>query len=421
MNDCQERILPSCERVIKEASTSGSCPSWNICLPFGGNLHTEGGCIHYDPPSSVPPDGEYTKIVIVNGCIVDAKQADIPLYTASPCAPVPTPCDCAGGGSGSLPDPSPQAGNMFRYDASGRPLVKLTVQSGEGVSVTGSGTANDPLVITNTQEQAGQLYLRSGSAAIGITGDGTASDPKTITHASGFEGTLNGMTFDAFGHLVSYEKPSQTEGVNGVVGVGGINVEMDPNSKIATVSLQQPATVVQGDQLFGGNIVSFDDKNRITGVKRGITVTAGTYAFGSYDVDVNEYGSITEIKDSMNLGNEYVRYYDETDDPGDASTSRTNTFTLRQPGYVRVVYEAVIPAAQKEKYTMRINGRPLPIQFETYSTMHGAADVLMHLESVTQSVMAADTHTIQILSGGTPIDFSKPAKLVATPSWVFNE
>lgn len=425
MSDCKERILPACDKVLQEGSTSGNCPSWSVCLPFGGNLSTEGGCVHYEPPRSVPPDGEYTKIVIVNGCIVDAKKADIPLYTSSPCAPVPAPCDCAGSGegSGSLPDPSSQAGNLYRYDAAGRPLVRLTVQSGTGVSVTGSGTATDPLIITNTQEVKDNNYLRSGSSAIVITGEGTASDPKTITHKEGHEGTIGGMTFDAFGHLVGYQKVEATDGVNAVVGNDGVSATMEQSTRVVTVSLEDPVKQYAGQYLIGGYQLDLDHKNRITKIEQFLNVPEGDYAFGAYDVSVNNIGSVTAIRKNFDMGVEYAQYFDEdnaptTDEGG--SSSRTHVFTLRNDSYLRVEYEAVIPAAHKEKYKLRLNGRSLPTMYETYATCSDG--LIMHLEAITPGVMASGPHTVQVvISGGLAIDFTKPAKLLVTPSWVFDE
>lgn len=407
MNDCKERILPACDKVIQEAGVVGNCPSWSVCLPFGGNLRTEGGCIHYDAPQSVPEDGEYSRIVIANGCIVDAKKAEIPLYTSSPCAPVPAPCDC-GGGSESLPDPSPQAGNLFRYDVTGRPLVKLTVSNGSGISITGDGTASNPLVITNTQEEKDSGHIRSGSSVIKITGTGTTADPTTISHAEGKQGTFNGLTFDEYGHLVDYEEAA-AKGVTGLVGMGGIDAQTDTKTGVATIQLADPAIKAEGSYYFGGYTVDVDDKNRITSVKKSIDVTTGVYAFGPYNVSVNSLGSIDELTNTYNSGTEYSKYFEEE---GVGESSRSGVLILRTDCYVRIVYEGPGTSAIRSALSFRIDGRTMAT---AYSALVGST---VHAEAVSQGVMAAGQHTIQVVLSGQTFTAGQ-AKLVVTPTWPF--
>lgn len=413
MSDCKERILPACEKVIKEADVSGNCPSWSVCLPFGGNLRTEGGCIHYEAPKTIPEDGEYSRIVISNGCIVDAKKAEIPLYTSTPCAPVPAPCDCGGGGSASLPDPSPQAGNLFRYDVSGRPLAKLTVQNGDGISITGDGTASNPLTITNTQEQKDSGHIRAGSSVIKITGAGTAGDPVTIAHAEGEQGTFNGLTFDEYGHLTGYTATS-AKGIQGIVALNGVEAQTDLQSGVATIQLSEPVNKLAGEYTLGGHKMTIDDKNRVYNMERVIDIQEQTIALGPYNVSINDTGSITEIENTFNIGNEYVKYFDNVGD-----TYREGTISLRTSAYLRIVYEAVMPTAQKEKLSIRVDGRPVAQTFESYCMSAESGKIVGKVETVTQGVMAAGTHTIQVvLAGGLTFEEGS-AKLTVTTSWSF--
>lgn len=408
MSDCKERILPACEKVIKEADVSGDCPSWSVCLPFGGNLRTEGGCIHYDAPTSVPEDGEYSRIVIANGCIVDVKKAEIPLYTSSPCAPVPAPCDC-GGGSESLPDPSPQAGNLFRYDASGRPLVRLTVQNGDGISITGDGTASNPLTITNTQEQKDSGNIRSGSSVIKITGTGTTADPKTISHGEGKQGKFNGLTFDEFGHLVDYE-PAAAKGIQGVVGMNGIDAQTDLQSGVATLQIADPAMKREGDYVVGGYNITLDGKNRVYDIKQLIDITAGVYALGSYNIGINSTGSVTSIANTFNDNSEYSKYFDGE---GVGSSTRSGVIMLRSEGYIRVVYEGPGTAAMKTTLSLRIDGRAMAT---SYFAVMGS---IVHVEAISQGVMAAGQHTIQVYLSGGQTFADGQAKLIVTTTWPF--
>lgn len=414
MSDCKERILPSCDKQIAEG-VAGNCPSWSVCLPFGGNLRTEGGCIHYDAPQSVPEDGEYSRIVIANGCIVDAKKAEIPLYTSTPCAPVPAPCDC-GGGSESLPEPSPQTGNLYKYDLQGRPLVKLSVGVGSGISVTGTGTSSDPLIITNTREEKDTGNIKSGTSVIKISGTGTVSDPKVISHELGKQGKFLGLTFDEYGHLVDYEKEG-AKGITGIVGTNGVKATTDLNSGVCTIETAPPIYKRDGDYIIGGYKVTLDENNAVYNVEKEIEITEGVYAFGQYDVELNELGSVTDIKDTFNPGDEYVKYFNGVG--GDAV--REGTFTLRRTAYLRIVYEGVMTAAERNNISIRVNGRPLTTTYQSYATGAVGGTVVGTVEAITQSVMAAGEHTIQIVLASGTFNAGYDAKITVKPSWLFEQ
>lgn len=293
---CEKRITAVCEEERKAATATGESQIFEVCLPFGGKIYSQGGYVNYEE-GTPPPDGVYGKVIIANGCIVGLEKDDIPLYTSSPCAPVPVPCDCDGGGSGSMPEPSILTGNLFRYDAAGRPLVRLMVSAGDNISITGTGTQDDPLVIGCTVEGAGTIVLKSGNDAISILGDGTVDDPMLVTHKTNTLGTqsIGGMAFDEYGHLIDYTKPSEAKSINGIIPGSGIAVDTDVSSGIATVSLATPLHLSEGEYQFGGYIVEVDRNNILYRIQRDITFTAGVYRAGLVDVTVNEYGSITAI------------------------------------------------------------------------------------------------------------------------------
>lgn len=291
-HDCKNpRITATCEdKVIHEATTSGSCQSWETCLPFGGRLYNAGGCVHFEK-GSPPADGVYDKIVIANGCIVGAEKGDIPLYTGSPCAPVPVEC----GGGGGLPDPSGQSGNLFAYDASGKPLVRVVISGGDGISVSGNGSASSPYIIalSGAGGGGGKTFIRSANNAIAVTGAGEQTAPYVLTHKKGLEGRFGGMTFDDYGHLVSFTQSSVQTGVAGIIGGAGINVTSDSNG-IYTISATGGPLGITGDYLFGGWNAKFQD-SQLVGVTQSINVAPGVYTFGDYKVTVNKFGSITGI------------------------------------------------------------------------------------------------------------------------------
>lgn len=320
LTKCEPRMVAVCEETeLKAAQERGECPTWEVCLPFGGQLVSQGGCVNYTP-GSPPPDGVYSKITIANGCIVSAELADIPLYTSSPCAPVPTPCDCTG--ESSLPDPSTTVGNLFRYDASGRPLVKLSVESGDGISVSGTGTSDNPLVITNTQDVADVQYFRSGNSAITLSGTGTATDPYTFTHITRLSGKQGNFTFDNYGHLIAYETPSTATNITGILEGDGIKVSVDVSTGIATVSLADPTTLVTGVYSLGGYDVEFY-RNRVVRIDRVISGVAGSRDIraadgGTYTLEYDDYGSLANVA--------YTSA--PSQDPTLTTTSATKRFTV---------------------------------------------------------------------------------------------
>lgn len=304
---CDPRMTATCEeKVLKTPMETGQCPSWELCLPFAGKLISKGGCIEL-LPGTPPPDGVYGKVVVANGCIVGLEKADIPIYSAPPCAPVP--CDCgSGGGGGDICNASTEAGNLFSCDASGRPLVKLWIKGGDSINVTGNGTANNPYIIDFTGSTGtGGVYIRSGNNAITISGSGASDNPYEVTHKKGLEGKYGTLSFDEFGHLIEYTPTAQQDGIMGLKEGRGICIDTDVSTGIATIGLcdERFDTYTGTVQLGGFNV---EIKNgEVVDVTRVINLPAGTYTFGKYDVTINEYGSITNIVErTATTGDDYM-------------------------------------------------------------------------------------------------------------------
>lgn len=304
---CDPRMTATCEeKVLKTPMETGQCPSWELCLPFAGKLISKGGCIEL-LPGTPPPDGVYGKVVVANGCIVGLEKADIPIYSAPPCAPVP--CDCgSGGGGGDICNASTEAGNLFSCDASGRPLVKLWIKGGDSINVTGNGTANNPYIIDFTGSTGtGGVYIRSGNNAITVSGSGSTDNPYEVTHKKGLEGKYGTLSFDEFGHLIEYTPTAQQDGIMGLKEGRGICIDTDVATGIATIGLcdQRFDTYTGTVQLGGFNV---EIKNgEVVDVTRVINLSAGTYTFGKYDVTINEYGSITNIVErTATTGDDYM-------------------------------------------------------------------------------------------------------------------
>lgn len=353
MSESCPRPVQVCDEQSLAEGTPAECPDWEICLPWGGRLYQHAGCVRHEP-GSPPPDGVYGTFTLQNGCFVAVAPEEVAKYQSDPCAPVPCPCDSEeGGGASNLCNPSATSGNLYECDAAGRPLVRAYVTGGTGATVTGLGTANNPFVVNIDPTEAGVMAVTSGSAVIGVST--SSRGVVTVTHAEGWnEHTINGMRFDAFGHLEGYEEPEAgTNDVTGIVGTGGITAEN--NRGIVTVQLENPVNAIDGTYLFGGYNVTFDNKNMVFNVEQEVLIPEGTYAFGPYDVTLNESGSIIDFENTNNLGamvHELVTVED-----GDAAQI-TCTFTLRTTTRIIIDIEGELSADMAEGITFRVDGDP---------------------------------------------------------------
>lgn len=297
---CSPRMTFDCDGdIIQEPQTKAGCPDFSLCLPWGGRLWQENGCLKAQP-GTPPPDGIYDRIIIADGCIVGLEKADVALYVPPSCTEVPAACASSSSeGAASSCEASPLAGNLYTCDASGRPLVRCSIKGGDGIIVSGSGTTSDPYRI-KANISAETLRVVAGNNGVTVTGTGSAADALVISHkGGGLNTTVNGMRFDQYGHLVEYTEPTTSSGVNGIVPGDGIDVQVDNKVGIATISLSKPANVRNGIYQCGGYDVQLDLKNRIFNLTQRINIPAQTYAFGPYDVELNKLGSVVAIADTQ--------------------------------------------------------------------------------------------------------------------------
>lgn len=410
-NKCTPHVsLAPCEETVLQPGVPSAPESFSFCLPFGGKVSYNGelGQLYYSS-GNPPEDGTYSKIIIADGCIVGAEKYDPPVYTSTPCAPVPCPCGSGGGDGSSLPDPSSQAGNLFSYDASSRPLVKVTIKGSGGITVKGTGTAEDPIIISGGAFGGGSIYLNSGNEALTVDGGGGQDDPYVITHKTGYEGTINGMKFDAFGHLTGFEK-GKASAITGIVGSDGIDVSTNDTTGVVTVKLSDAVPSYTGNYTFGGYQVTIDKHGLVTGINKVINTTAKQYDFGSHKITLNESGSITEIEEVDLAGVTTVSASKVYADVSGEST-RTLTVTLAQPSAFRISYKSnaipndlqvyvddVIYTGYYLRPTIEAKTTTTPAEgvggstVETKFTItYGAASY----EVQTQATFSAGTHTIQ--------------------------
>lgn len=315
MADCPRPLKICDEQVLVEASKP-ECPDWDCCLPFGGRLYQRDGCVRYIP-GTPPEDGVYGTFTVQNGCIVAAAPEEVAKYQSDSCAPVPCPCSEDSDTGGSVCDPSATVGNLYTCDSAGKPLVLAYVNGGNNVSVTGNGTQTNPFNISVDTGAAGIAGVRSDNVAITVTTDDDGM--VTIAHRTGWNNqTVNGITFDQFGHAIDYSDSSASGSIQGVIGANGVKVTTDNSTRIATVELMLPANALEGEYVLGGYRVTLDHYNNIYAISKEITDTEGTYPMGAFNVTLNEYGSIETVTGATTDG-----------------TITQGLFTLNDPSVVR--------------------------------------------------------------------------------------
>lgn len=314
--------------------------AWSVCLPFGGRIWADGNGVHANG-GIAPPDGVYGKVVIADGCIVGVEPEDVPLYTGSPCAPLPGNC---GGSNGS----SRAVAEGF---AATETFVTCEIEAGAGVTVKGAGTSDNPYVISADTG----IYIRSENAAINITGSGTRQDPFNVKHKTGLATTINGMTFDAFGHLTS-ANPNETAGTKGIKGlIPGFGIDIDPNpvTGMPTIGVRKQPDNVPGQYQLGGFNATLDIAGRVSAIHQRITIENAPIIVpcGATDLSIDQFGSIMNVTQSLNLGAGYLMSWEASDD-----AQRTARFTMRSPSALAGICfpdEADAPA----DYTFKFDGQ----------------------------------------------------------------
>lgn len=362
--------MPDCKNVpdpCDELPVDGE--AWTICLPFGGRLWADGRGVHADGPMAPPADGVYGKVIIANGCIVGVEPEDVPLYTGSPCAPLPG--DCGGGGSpgvgggsggaggGSCQcSPSNTPGNLLTLDATGKPLVKLHIRGGDGVTITGNGTISSPYIISASSSGSGigLSNIRSANDAIAVRAEGNTS---VLEHKSGKDGIVNGMVFDAYGHLIDTTSGSVNKGVQGIVGKDGIEATTDPSTGITNIGLSKPAKDTSGIYEFGGYKVSTDPYGRIIGIESGIDLGGDVLVHsGTKDFMVNSHGSITSIVDTYNPGVCFNGFWDTS---SGSATHIRGTFDMPYNAAISGVIFSTMDTAAWNGLAVFIDGVNCPL------------------------------------------------------------
>ena len=365
------------ETLVEQTTVSACNAPFSICLPFGGNLSMDGSCLKYTAPETIPADGEYSGFIVKGGCIQGVVPPSSPLYTSNTCAPVPNPCDCEGGSSETTP--STLDGNLLTLDALSRPLVQLHYEQGDGISISGKGTTSSPLVISCDLDVPGTIVSGTPAVLSVSTADGVATVSHVETKAT--TRTINGMTFDNFGHLYSYTEPgtaSQYLTANQLIPGTYVSITKDTTANTLTFDIANSG-VTEGTYVVGGYSAAIVKNGLITNMTRGITFPAGEYDLGDYRVTFNEYGSAIEI---AVIDDSSVVKHSATKRVEAGTSGVTLSFTLANDSGLRVsIKSKAVPNC-----TVTIDGNVY--------TGDKIGDLLY--EVVTNATFAAGDHTIVV-------------------------
>ena len=401
MADCPRPIQVCGPQTVAEG-TAADCPDWEVCLPFGARLYQQDGCVRY-VPGTPPEDGVYGLVTIQNGCIVDMEAEPVSKYQSDPCAPVPCPCDSSEDGESNLCNPSTKSGNQYECDAAGRPYAHAYVQAGDNVTVEGNGTSTNPYVISASDGDSGITNVRTntGSVLTVSVSNGTA----TIDHATGYnEQTINGMTFDAYGHLKDYSSTSASTSITAVIGTGGVKATTE--SSVVTVSLDDVTNKLDGQYLLGGYIVEVDAYNRLYNITKEITDVEGTYQWGAYNVTLNDLGSVTNVEavaESAPVFHAFLASEETT-------TQHTMTFTMRYTSRAVIDVYAVLPDTTVTSGTTTTT-QTTPFEPSFYidderhqNTLDLSSGESKHVRLYVTGSLGAGTHTLNIRCDNFPTD-----------------
>lgn len=387
----QCREMPKNNRCAPEAVPAAvdsyPCPQVDFCLPFGRHVTFDGGCLNVQEPAALPADGEYGLLVVENGCITDVREAPLPIYTPPPCTPAVTPCDGETGGVNI----SHASGDLLDYDASGRLTAFLYIDGTNGISVTGSGTADDPLNFQSLIEP-NDTYLKSGTPdIITVHGDGSQQNSYIVSHTATNPGPFEGLELDAYGHVKNFI-PDQNSLVSVLPGPG---LDVTTENRVATVALkavmENAATVP-----LGGYTVTVDIYGRMTALARMIELEPGVYDPMAWVFEVDGYGSIVDAQPATRAAEDKFSQL--------FTAGRTSTQMLINPrwvGSLRISYRGDLGAAADPAAGVGLVSLPTPlvlvvdnVPVSAYAVIVGGR--IVGLEAVTTGSYTADQHVIEI-------------------------
>lgn len=282
--DCKKPKL--CEPVPEPAPTPCS-PAFNVCVG-DRTLKWDGFCPTIERTRHTP-DGTYTSVTVVDGCIVGYGYADEATYTPPYCNPNPTSCQGTGGVGNTTTTISPNTGNSITQTSSGL-YSKTYINTGSGLAISGDGTQRSPYTITINSASS------SGTTGVVVARNGLVheTDQNNVTYI-GMEKVVTGGVYDNsyeyviddFGRIVSIKQRNYP-----LVQAGD---GLTSHNQGDTLVIAHTTYGYDLTNIFGAYEVTADSSGHITGIRRSIRVNSGVYNLGAYNVGINEYGSITSI------------------------------------------------------------------------------------------------------------------------------
>lgn len=264
-------------------------PAFDLCV--GDRTFKWDGFCPTVERSRHTPDGTYTSVTVVDGCIVAYGYADEATYTPPYCNPNPTSCQEVGTGTATIATVSPNVGNILTQTSNGL-YAHAYIQGDGGITISGTGTVTNPYKISSATAAGGTGPV----AVVGRNGVVSETSANGVTYVGleqtgakrGVYDVTDRFTVDEFGRIISVEPRSDD------IVSAGTGLQATPAGD--TVTIGHPTVMIDETMVLGAYIVNLNNSGHITHTERGINITGGVYNLGAYNVGVNAYGSVTSIE-----------------------------------------------------------------------------------------------------------------------------
>lgn len=345
-------------------------PAFSLCVG-DRTLKWDGFCPTIERTRNTP-DGTYTSVTVVDGCIVGYGYADVATYTPPYCNPNPAHCQGQGQGATATYTVSPNSDNSLVNSASGL-FARTFIQGSGSIAVSGKGTVQNPYVISfngNSEKttivgEAGITHRESeGVTYVGLSPVGVA------------KGVYNGFSINEYGQITGFSDAVARDSSTVKAGAGLVATDDGGITTIAHEEHDIPVATV-----FGGFAVGLNKSGHIVQMERIATITAGTYTVGAYKMAINEFGSITNMVQDRGVpdgagafttGDNKLVSYDTAGRITDV-TSLDNTPNAVAPQPIRDMYRFSVLGTQvkKEVYgndvsVMNITDKSFDVQLPSY-------------------------------------------------------
>lgn len=311
------------------------------------------------------PDGTYSTVTTVDGCVTEYGYADEASYTPPYCNPNPTSCQETGTGSGGVVTISPSSGNTLVQTSNGL-FAKTYIQGGTGVEVTGGGTQTNPYIVklattasgSGTATVVGRNGLVSETSALGVTYIGM----EETGVKTGVYDINDVFTIDKYGRIVSAEArqdPLITAGAG-----------LEATNHGDSVQIAHPTHNIENAIAAGAYVLAVNNSGHIIETQRAIHLDAGVYNLGAYHVGINEYGSINSIQQSddvmpsagsfTSLDGKTIMYDVTGRLTGIAGQGGQGSTTSSVPMAIRDMFK-IFPSGSSSPPTKEVYGKDTPI------------------------------------------------------------